>query len=123
MRFIGIIGLILILALSFVISSDRKKIRYSPILIMLVLQFLLGFILLRTTAGTTIVSGLAGVFDALLRFAGSGVDFVFGGIANKGSFPFFLNVLMPIVFHFCNHRNFALREDFAPLHERCRLSP
>jgi nucleoside permease NupC len=43
---------------------------------MLVLQFLLGFILLRTTAGTTIVSGLAGVFDALLRFAGSGVDFV-----------------------------------------------
>ena len=92
MRFIGIIGLILILALSFVISSDRKKIRYSPILIMLVLQFLLGFILLRTTAGTTIVSGLAGVF------AGSWVDFVFGGIANKGSFPFFLNVLMPIVF-------------------------
>ena len=99
MHFImGIIGLVLVLALSFIISSDRKKIRYSPIVIMLVLQFLLGFILLRTTVGTTIVSGLAGVFDALLRFAGSGVDFVFGGIANKGSFPFFLNVLMPIVF-------------------------
>jgi len=95
---IGIIGLILVLALGFLISSDRKNIRYSPILVMLVLQFLLGFVLLRTTVGTTIVGSLAGVFDALLRFAGAGVEFVFGGIANKGSFPFFLNVLMPIVF-------------------------
>lgn len=86
---IGIIGLIIVLVLGFLISSDRKHIRYSPIVIMLVLQFLLGFILLRTTVGTTIVGGLAGVFDALLRFAGSGVDFVFGGIANKESFHFF----------------------------------
>lgn len=60
---IGIIGLIGVLALSFLISSDRKSIRYSPILIMLILQVLLGFILLRTTVGTTIVGGLAGVFD------------------------------------------------------------
>ena len=64
---IGIIGLIIVLVLGFLISSDRKHIRYSPIVIMLVLQFLLGFILLRTTVGTTIVGGLAGVFDALLR--------------------------------------------------------
>ena len=109
MHFImGIIGLVLVLALSFIISSDRKKIRYSPIVIMLILQFLLGFILLRTTVGTTIVSGLAGVFDALLRFADSGVDFVFGGIANKGSFPFFLKRFDADCLHFCNHRDFAL---------------
>ncbi len=95
---IGIIGLVIVLALSFLISNDRKKIRYAPILVMLGLQFLLGFILLRTTVGTTIVSSLAGGFDALLDFGNSGVEFVFGGIANKGSFPFFLNVLMPIIF-------------------------
>lgn len=96
--FTGIIGLLIVLALSFLISSDRKNIRYSPILVMLLLQFLLGFILLRTTVGTSLVNGLAAVFDALLSFAGAGVDFVFGGIANKDSFPFFLNVLMPIIF-------------------------
>lgn len=69
---IGIIGLVIVLALSFLISNDRKKIRYAPILVMLGLQFLLGFILLRTTVGTTIVSSLAGGFDALLDFANSG---------------------------------------------------
>ena len=38
------------------------------------------------------------MFDHLLAFAGQGVDFVFAGVANKGSAPFFLSVLMPIVF-------------------------
>jgi nucleoside transport protein len=33
-----------------------------------------------------------------LEYAGAGVSFVFGGIANKGEMPFFLNVLLPIVF-------------------------
>ncbi|EOH91160.1 NupC/NupG family nucleoside CNT transporter [Enterococcus pallens] len=95
---IGIIGLLLVLGLSYGISSNRKEIKLWPLLVMLVLQFLLGFLLLRTTFGTTLVGGLANVFAALLEFAQAGVSFVFGGIANKGEAPFFLTVLMPIVF-------------------------
>lgn len=95
---IGIIGLLLVLGLSYGISSNRKEIKLRPLLVMLVLQFLLGFLLLRTTFGTTLVGGLANVFAALLEFAQAGVSFVFGGIANKGAAPFFLTVLMPIVF-------------------------
>lgn len=95
---IGIIGLLLVLGLSCGISSNRKEIKLRPLLVMLVLQFLLGFLLLRTTFGTTLVGGLANVFAALLEFAQAGVSFVFGGIANKGAAPFFLTVLMPIVF-------------------------
>lgn len=95
---IGIIGLLLVLGLSYGISSNRKEIKLRPLLVMLVLQFLLGFLLLRTTFGTTLVGGLANVFAALLEFAQAGVSFVFGGIANKGEAPFFLTVLMPIVF-------------------------
>ncbi|MGM0214384.1 NupC/NupG family nucleoside CNT transporter [Enterococcus sp. AZ109] len=94
----GIIGLVLVLGLSLLISSNRQGIALRPLIVMLVLQFLLGFILLRTTFGTTLVGGLADVFAALLTFAQSGVTFVFGGIANQGAAPFFLTVLMPIVF-------------------------
>ncbi|MEO1769045.1 NupC/NupG family nucleoside CNT transporter [Candidatus Enterococcus ferrettii] len=94
----GIIGLLLVLGLSYGISTNRKGIKLRPLIVMLVLQFFLGFLLLRTTFGTTLVGGLANVFAALLTFAHSGVTFVFGGIANKGSAPFFLTVLMPIVF-------------------------
>lgn len=95
---IGIVGLLIVFGLAFLISSDRKKINLRPLIVMIVLQFAFGFILLRTTFGTTVVAGLASVFNALLKFAGEGVTFVFAGVANKGSAPFFLNVLMPIVF-------------------------
>ncbi|MBO0462204.1 NupC/NupG family nucleoside CNT transporter [Enterococcus sp. DIV1298c] len=97
-QFIGIIGLLFIFGLAILVSSDRKAIKRKPLVIMLVLQFVFGFVLLRTTFGTAVVSMLAKLFDHLLAFAGEGVDFVFGGVANAGSFPFFLNVLMPIVF-------------------------
>lgn len=94
----GVIGLVVVLGLSYSISTNRKEIKLRPLLVMLVLQFLLGFILLRTSFGTTLVGGLANVFAALLTFAQSGVSFVFGGMANQGEAPFFLTVLLPIVF-------------------------
>lgn len=97
-QFIGIIGLLLIFGLAVLISSDRKAIKRKPLIIMLVLQFAFGFVLLRTTFGTAVVAMLAKLFDHLLAFAGEGVNFVFGGVANVGSARFFLNVLMPIVF-------------------------
>lgn len=95
---LGIIGLILVLAVAFFISSNKKAIKWKPLLVMFVLQLVFGFLLLRTSAGHAVVSVSAKLFDHLLAFAGEGVNFVFAGVANKGSFPFFLNVLMPIVF-------------------------
>lgn len=96
--FIGIIGLVFVFGVSYLISSDRAHIRFKPLALMFVLQLLLGFVLLRTSAGTTVVSFLAGIFHNLLTYAAIGVDFVFAGVANKNSAPFFLSVLMPIVF-------------------------
>ncbi|MFV0558766.1 MAG: NupC/NupG family nucleoside CNT transporter [Enterococcus sp.] len=96
--FIGILGLLLILGVSYLISSDKKAIKLKPLALMLVLQLLFGYFLLRTTLGTTIVGFLADQFAALLSFANEGVAFVFDGMANDGTAPFFLTVLMPIVF-------------------------
>lgn len=95
---LSFIGFIVVLGVAYLISTNKKAIRLKPLVWMFFLQFVLGFLLLRTTAGTTVVAGLSKMFDKLLSFANSGVEFVFGGIANKGSFPFFLNVLMPIIF-------------------------
>ncbi|OQO71453.1 pyrimidine nucleoside transporter NupC [Enterococcus villorum] len=97
-QFLGIIGLLFLFSLAFLISTNKKAIKVKPLGVMIVLQFIFGFILLRTTFGTAIVSLLAKLFDHLLAFAGEGVNFVFAGVANKGSAPFFLTVLMPIVF-------------------------
>lgn len=94
----GIIGILFVLGLCYLVSNNRQQIKWKNIGILLLLQFLLGFVLLKTDIGTAVVSVFAKGFEQLLLFAGEGVNFVFAGIANKGQAPFFLNVLMPIIF-------------------------
>lgn len=95
---IGVVGLIVILALAWIGSSDKKNIKYKPIFLMLILQFVLGFILLNTQVGNYLVGSIANGFQVLLDCAGDGVNFVFGGLVNNDQFSFFISVLLPIIF-------------------------
>lgn len=95
---IAIIGLLVVFGLAYIVSNNRKNIRIKPIITMIIIQLILSALLLNTTAGLELIKVFAGAFGKLLEYAGAGVSFVFGGIANKGESPFFLNVLLPIVF-------------------------
>ncbi|MFF2533145.1 NupC/NupG family nucleoside CNT transporter [Brevibacillus sp. DP1.3A] len=92
------IGLITVFLLAWLASSNKKRIRYRPILIMILIQIVFGLLLLRTNIGLILISGVASSFSVLLEYAYEGINFVFGGIANPGASPFFLQVLLPIVF-------------------------
>ncbi|MDC6266407.1 NupC/NupG family nucleoside CNT transporter [Lysinibacillus fusiformis] len=95
---ISIVGLLLVLFLALVASNNKKKIKYRPIIVMIVIQLILGFLLLKTSIGELLIKGFADSFAKLLEYANEGTNFVFGGIANEGAHTFFLYVLMPIVF-------------------------
>lgn len=95
---ISICGLLLVFGLAFLFSNNKKEIRYKNLAILLLVQFLLATLLLNTKFGYILIKGIAIVFDHLLSYASAGVTFVFGGLTNEGQSPFFLDVLMPIVF-------------------------
>ncbi|WP_332650406.1 NupC/NupG family nucleoside CNT transporter [Lysinibacillus sp. 54212] len=95
---ISILGIIVVLFLAWLVSSNRKNIKVKPIILMIVIQILLALLLLNTEFGLIIIKGIAAVFNTLLEYANEGVSFVFGGMANEGEAPFFLTVLLPIVF-------------------------
>ncbi|TYR81788.1 NupC/NupG family nucleoside CNT transporter [Priestia megaterium] len=95
---IGILGLLIVFGLAFIASNNRKEIKYKPIIVMIVLQLLLATVLLNTKFGFIIIDTIAKVFGKLLEYAAEGIEFVFGGMANEGAAPFFLTVLLPIVF-------------------------
>jgi len=95
---VAILGLAVIFALAYIGSTDRRNIRYRPILSMMALQFLLSFALFNTQIGEFLVRGFAGIFEKLISYAMAGVGFVFGNIASGGQIPFFFSVLLPIVF-------------------------
>ncbi|EWL95704.1 NupC/NupG family nucleoside CNT transporter [Staphylococcus aureus] len=97
---IGIIEIIFFLALAFLFSSDRKNIRWKYVGILLAIQLIFAFILLKTTMGIKVIGGISNGFNYLLLKAADGVNFVFGGIQyiDPKQPPFFFSVLLPIVF-------------------------
>ena len=95
---ISLCGLLVVLALALLVSKNKKEIKYKNIIVMLIIQFLLATLLLNTTFGYVLIKGITTVFDHLLAYANTGISFVFGGLANEGEAPFFLTVLLPIVF-------------------------
>lgn len=93
-----LLAIIIIFLLAYIASNNKKKIKVRPLVTMLVLQLIFAFLLLNTEVGFVIITAVATVFDHLLSYAAEGIEFVFGGMANEGARPFFLNVLLPIVF-------------------------
>ncbi|MCM3737608.1 NupC/NupG family nucleoside CNT transporter [Bacillus cytotoxicus] len=92
------LGLIVIFFLAFIASNNRKHIKFKPIILMLIVQLILSFLLLNTQVGLILITAVSNLFNELLKYAAAGVNFVFGGLLNKGEMSFFLSVLLPIVF-------------------------
>ena len=65
---------------------------------MLIIQLILTYLLLNTEISIILIRIISSLFTKLLEYAADGINFVFGGLANKGEMPFFLTVLLPIVF-------------------------
>jgi nucleoside transport protein len=93
-----ITGLLLVASIGYAVSNNRKKIKLKPIMIMIMTQLVIAFLLLNTSIGIDSIRFISKTFDHLMKLGISGVDFVFGGIENKGVSTFFLDVLLPIIF-------------------------
>ncbi|BDR55950.1 NupC/NupG family nucleoside CNT transporter [Xylocopilactobacillus apis] len=100
MRFVFLVtGLALIFFVGWLVSSDRRHIKFKNIGIMFALQLIISFLCLNTTGGIDFLGAISAFFSWLMDQAAGGINFVFGGLViQKGASVFFLSVLMPIVF-------------------------
>ncbi len=97
-RFTGLLGLVLILALCYLLSTSRKSIRPSLLLWGLSLQFGFAFLVLKTDFGKLFEIASIAV-NALLEYTESGSQFLFGPLGAKSG-PFgvvFAFQVLPIV--------------------------
>ncbi len=100
MQFVFLLtGLALVFVIGWLVSSDRKHIKFKRMGIMFALQLLISFFCLNTSGGIHLMGNISNFFTWLMEQAADGVNFVFGGlVVQKGASVFFLDVLMPIVF-------------------------
>jgi len=97
-RFTGLLGLVTILALCYLLSTDRKAIRPQLLLWGLGLQFGFAFLVLKTDVGRIFQAASVAV-NALLEYAEQGSGFLFGPLGTKGG-PYgviFAFQVLPIV--------------------------
>ncbi len=77
-RYIGIIGIVIILFIAFLMSNNRKAINYRLVVSGLLLQLAFAVFILKIPAGQIIFSKIGFGITKLLDYATKGGDFVFG---------------------------------------------
>ncbi len=102
-RYIGILGFAALLGIAFIMSNNKRRVRPRTVLVGVVLQFGIGFTLLRWEHGNEAIQWLAQKVTAFLFLADHGTQFLFGHLADPGKmdlfgFQFAFRVLPIIIF-------------------------
>src|SRR5919109_2549992 len=100
-RFTGILGLLVLLAVAFALSTNRRAIRIKTVLWGLGLQFALAVFVLKIEVGRLIFQVAGDLVKRLLDNAFAGSAFLFGELGKQNSsmgFYFAFQVLPTIIF-------------------------
>src|SRR6478736_2964256 len=84
-RFTGILGLLTMLVLAYIFSTNRRAIRLKTVAWGLGLQFVFAVFVLRIDAGRIAFQKAGNAVTRLLGYAYAGSHFVFGDLAKPGS--------------------------------------
>lgn len=111
-RYCNILGIMFILFIAYLFSQKKSHINFKLVFNGLLMQFCLGFLVLKTDLGNRIISAVADGVTMLYQFADQGSRFVFGDLVNPSGpwgfiFAFrvlpviiFFGALMAVLFHF-----------------------
>ena len=109
-RFIGLIGIALILGIAYLLSNNRKAINYRVVGMGLLIQASLAVFILKTPAGKSIFGWLGKAVTKVLSFSDEGAKFVFGVLGDDAklaplfgdqTFIFFVRIIPTIIFVAC----------------------
>ena len=98
---ISLLGIVVLLGIMYLLSSDRKNILYKTIIKALVIQFIIAFLLIRFPIGQVIVEKISDVVTQILSYGNEGLNFVFGGLSDASmptGFIFGIQTLGNIIF-------------------------
>jgi len=100
-RLTGILGILTMLGLAFLFSTNRRAIRAKTVAWGLGLQFAFAVFVLKMEAGRVIFQKAGDAVNRLLSYAFAGSSFVFGDLGKQGShlgFYFSFQVLPTVIF-------------------------
>ncbi|MEZ6242809.1 MAG: nucleoside transporter C-terminal domain-containing protein [Phycisphaerales bacterium] len=98
---VGLIGVVVLLAIAWTMSSDRRRMPWRIIVGGILLQLVLAFLLLRFHPVVLAFDALAAGVNQVISSADAGITFVFGELGNPGGpwgFVFAIRALSVVIF-------------------------
>ncbi|WJY18238.1 nucleoside transporter C-terminal domain-containing protein [Alteriqipengyuania flavescens] len=99
---INILGIVAILAIAFLLSVGKRRIRLRIVGAAFALQALLAFLVLRTEWGRAAINGMARGVSALLGYADAGTAFLFGPPDTNPFVNTFALAALPVIIFFAS---------------------
>ncbi len=101
-RFIGILGILVLLAIAFAMSNNRKSIPWRLVIWGLGLQFIFAIFILKTPIGQPFFGAIDTAIKKILGFSDAGSDFLFksfgAGIVEAPLMNFAFRILPTLIF-------------------------
>jgi len=100
-QFTGLLGVVVLLAIAFALSTHRRRVSARVVLAGIALQLVLAGVLLRVPVVVSVFDWFAAGVTRVIACADAGTTFIFGNVANAGGpwgFVFAVKVLPVIIF-------------------------
>ncbi|MCI2253290.1 NupC/NupG family nucleoside CNT transporter [Domibacillus sp. PGB-M46] len=97
----GLFGIVIVLGIGFLFSTNRKRINWRTVLGGLAFQLVFAFVVLKWSFGQKMMLKLTEVVNAITGYANEGINFLFGGFYTEQSgitYVFALNILPVVIF-------------------------
>jgi CNT family concentrative nucleoside transporter len=82
-RYIGVVGLLVLLGIAYALSTHRRRINWRPVIGGLALQLVLAVLVLRVEVIRALFDHLARFVTQILSFTDYGTEFIFGALADN----------------------------------------
>ena len=99
---ISFAGILAILAIAFLLSNGKRRIRLRIVAAAFALQVLVALLVLRTPFGVSAIEGLSNGVIALLDYSKIGIEAVFGPMASNPFANTFVIAALPVIVFFAS---------------------
>jgi CNT family concentrative nucleoside transporter len=93
---IGVVGICFFLGCAWLMSENKRNIKWRPVAIGITFQFIIALFVMQTAPGRILFDALNDVVGYMLGFTREGANFVFGGLMKE--FAFALTILPTVIF-------------------------
>lgn len=93
---LNVLGLAIVLGICWLLSYDRKAIKWKSIMIMLLVELLIAFFIVKVPFGQMVVTALANVVTTIINCGNEGLEFVFGDLFTGGTTGMYIFIVQSL---------------------------